>query len=202
MANNSALSLLLLTLVALFILKSPATTALAAKDAPLRGRREKQEPYKVVNEFCNHQKMQRVTISQDFCKRVLKSDLRSASAKDNVALLLISVDLVIGKLNKTREYYLSTVRRKSISPPAALKPALEDCANAYERGIGQLELVPVDVKDDPTFGSYDALLANDALKKCGESLKMHRISDYPILIRHRSSARFVQLCVDISMNVS
>ncbi|CAI9087380.1 OLC1v1021437C1 [Oldenlandia corymbosa var. corymbosa] len=208
MTNNSttlSLLLLLLSMAALLIL-NPPTTVIAEKHVPVEAESKpttkKPEPFNAMNEFCNQKANKR---DREFCNRVLKSDPRSASAKDNVGLLLISVDLAIGKTNKTREYYIYSwaklIHHKKPSNSEALISALKDCVHAYEWGIGELKIIPAELKDDPPTASYDALMAHDALQTCDDSLSKNKISNYPVLIRHRSSARYVQLCVDISMTV-
>ncbi|KAL3513937.1 hypothetical protein ACH5RR_026654 [Cinchona calisaya] len=165
-----------------FSFNSPTTYA--TKPAP-----KPNESHTLVTEFCN----KRSTIEgREFCTRVLKSNPKSISAKDDASLLKISVDLAIENVLETKEYM--TTLSKTI-------PGLKECISAYDVSIGQLRIAPQELEDDPSLASYDALMAHDELINCEKSLLTSKITDDSISSRHNIAKAYVQLCVDIAMTV-
>ncbi|CAI9087381.1 OLC1v1021438C1 [Oldenlandia corymbosa var. corymbosa] len=201
MANISPHPLLLLTFAALFILNSPATI-FAEKEVSAGGlkpaSKSQNERYRAVNELCN-QRTSREAI--DFCTKALKSDRRSAYAKDNVSLLLISVDLARGEINRTRDYYASILFKLQNKKSSKFVLALKDCVSAYDWGNEELSLIPTELRKGPAFAGYDAKIAHDALQRCTDTLNQHKISNHSVLARHRNSTDYVQLCVDITLAI-
>lgn len=199
--NNTALSALLAMLLALLVFNFP-TAATAAKDDPRGGggspapQPRDDEPYKAVNGFCRQRTSRR---EREFCIRALKSDPRSASAKDIIGLLKISVDLAVVKANKTLEFLRALSINKATHKP--LIAVLKKCSTAYDWCLKELTIIPRELQDDTALASYDALMASDALKSCKESLNKHKIVNYSILYRHRIATAYVRLCVDIARGI-
>lgn len=183
-----------------FISNSPA--AYTSKDDPI-GALEAKSPapspsdsYKFVDEICASNS---ITRDPAFCKKVLMSDPRSATAQKNADVLLISIDSAVAYLNETKEYFTSLL--KSHATKAESNQVFKECISDYHVGILELSIIPKDMVDDPNLASYDALLASDNLKYCDNALQSSKIANESILSRHETATSYVWLCVDIALTI-
>ncbi|CAI9087378.1 OLC1v1021435C1 [Oldenlandia corymbosa var. corymbosa] len=194
-------------LFVLFIsLNSPTSFAVAKEDAPVLMEAEPpaaaadHEPYHAVNGFCAQRPNRK---DREFCLRALKTDPRSAAARDLLSLLQISVDLAVKKTNEAHQFLITLSKKKnnSATENQSLKAVLKDCSFAYSWCLKELEMIPRELLDDAALASYDALMASDALQSCNESLKKSNIANHSISRMHRDVAHYVLLCVDIARGI-
>ncbi|CAI9105542.1 OLC1v1004481C2 [Oldenlandia corymbosa var. corymbosa] len=175
------------------IIISPSIT-FAAKHIP-KGEKQKShqnELFEAVNEFCDTTHL----INLETCQKTLRSDPRSASAKDQGTLTTISIDLALAETTKTRDYLVS-ILPKIPSNDVELQSALKDCISAYQSGVGSLAMLPQSYQEDRLSASYDMSMAYQTFQGCENSLNSHKIVDPSILDAHRNAYVFVNLTMEL-----
>lgn len=165
-------------------------------------------PSKTVTDFCSQR---RTTEDRAFCIRVFKLNPISASAQNNIALLKIAIDLTVSNAKRTKGFLktllLNDGEKSSTSSAAAaaaaLKPVVEECINAYESSIKELEMViSKDLEDDPPMSSFDAKMANEQLSRCQNSLSISKIPQSQLITaRNLISTAYGKLVEEISNTI-
>lgn len=161
-------------------------------------------PSKTVTDFCSQR---RTTEDRAFCIRVFKLNPISASAQNNIALLKIAIDLTVSNAKRTKGFLktllLNDGEKSSSAAAAALKPVVEECINAYENSIKELEMViSKDLEDDPPMCSFDAKMANEQLSRCQNSLSISKIPQSQLITaRNLISTAYGKLVEEISNTI-
>lgn len=144
-----------------------------------------EKPYKLVNNICKKQE------NRKFCLEVLKSDTRSAFAKDIRTLTTIAVDVATKNSTATRNYF----RRVKTGPQGVLK-SLKGCIDSYNNVIMNFKICLSE--EDCSLTSYDIHVAGDEVTHCQEIADSNGAHRSFITTSNDVTLKFCWLCESLA----
>lgn len=187
MASPSPRHVLLVVAVSLSLfLYSPSPTEAATPYAPSPSPTAHSTP-ELVEHVCSQ------TDVYEFCMKALRSDRRTASAPDLLAIAKIALDLAAANATNVRKYIEGMVKRRNMIKPAALKAALEKCVSWYDAVFYSFRSSLAEVEIDAMTANYDAMVAGDYVLSCEKEVSSRGVSVPSISAKSEVMMHFVKI---------